>query len=281
MKPVYKYCGAFGTDVLRNLELKVTPPNQFNDPFEFTPRVIYSDPRAYACRVLASEQNLRKLYEDLCSDGKYNGTFDNFRRIVESGKPDMISILAEAPHHTTNPVEKAFLDEASTHYGVLCVSDNPDSVLMWGHYCHRERGLVIGLDRSADLFQQGDGFKPVVYSNKRVVIDACWMDGSPEQQRYLDEIVRTKSEVWCYESEQRQIVPLSSLKQKPVECGRIGYFLSIPPEVVVSVILGPRSSKAYEEEVTMILHESNLSHVTIHRAWVEGDGFSIRFEQVR
>lgn len=36
MGTVYKFCGKYGLEILRTLELKVTPPNQFNDPFEFT-----------------------------------------------------------------------------------------------------------------------------------------------------------------------------------------------------------------------------------------------------
>ena len=36
---LYKYCDPRGIDILQSLRLKVTPPNQFNDPFEFMPRV--------------------------------------------------------------------------------------------------------------------------------------------------------------------------------------------------------------------------------------------------
>src|SRR6266850_2147186 len=37
---VYKYCDHWGVDVLRRFQLKVTPPNQFNDPFEFSPKAV-------------------------------------------------------------------------------------------------------------------------------------------------------------------------------------------------------------------------------------------------
>lgn len=47
MDTVYKYCGKHGLAILRNLELLVRPPNQFNDPFEFTPRMFYSGPVRY------------------------------------------------------------------------------------------------------------------------------------------------------------------------------------------------------------------------------------------
>ena len=36
---LYKYCDQRGIDILQSLRLKVTPPIQFNDPFEFMPKV--------------------------------------------------------------------------------------------------------------------------------------------------------------------------------------------------------------------------------------------------
>ena len=36
---VYKYCDPRGVDIFTNLRLRVTPPNRFNDFFEFAPRM--------------------------------------------------------------------------------------------------------------------------------------------------------------------------------------------------------------------------------------------------
>ena len=36
---LYKYCDLRGLDILANLRLKVTPFNEFNDPFELAPRM--------------------------------------------------------------------------------------------------------------------------------------------------------------------------------------------------------------------------------------------------
>jgi hypothetical protein len=69
MDTVYKYCGANGLNILRDLELKATPPNQFNDPFEFTPKMGYSDPVGYAKRNLQQESVLKWLYEHKRAEG--------------------------------------------------------------------------------------------------------------------------------------------------------------------------------------------------------------------
>jgi hypothetical protein len=52
MSIVYKYCKQqHGVDILKNLELKITPPNQFNDPFEFSPHMLCcADSRSRSAR---------------------------------------------------------------------------------------------------------------------------------------------------------------------------------------------------------------------------------------
>jgi len=51
----FKDCGESGLLVLKNHQLKVTPPNEFNDPFEFSPVVCNPNPKEYA------EKTVRKV----------------------------------------------------------------------------------------------------------------------------------------------------------------------------------------------------------------------------
>lgn len=305
MDTVYKYCGAHGLKILRDLELKVTPPNQFNDPFEFTPTMFCSDPVRYATRNLEREPNLKVLYEMCRSDGKFSGSFREFQEIAKKEMPKWIAILAEAPQYTLPLVEEEFLDEVSKRHGVLCMSQRRDSILMWGHYCDKPLGLVIGFDSSSVFFHQGKGLRPVTYVSNRVVHDACWEDGSPEMANFENQIIFSKSVDWIYEQEFRQIFTLSSLTKKPLEeksknsrsflrkCARsflrcvglrdkdhtLGYFLSFPPEAVVSVTLGPRSSPELESEVQQILQKPCFSHVEKpDRAVLHKNDFVIEFE---
>ncbi len=44
---LYKYAGASGMRILDDLGLKVTPPNELNDPFELTPRSLDRMTRQY------------------------------------------------------------------------------------------------------------------------------------------------------------------------------------------------------------------------------------------
>lgn len=49
-KHLYKYLDRCGLDALLNLELKITPPNEFADPLEFTPVLNQTDAEKEAAR---------------------------------------------------------------------------------------------------------------------------------------------------------------------------------------------------------------------------------------
>lgn len=45
---VFKSCDHRGVNILRDLELKITPPDQVNDVFEFSPHIVCPAPRKMA-----------------------------------------------------------------------------------------------------------------------------------------------------------------------------------------------------------------------------------------
>ena len=98
MDVIYKYCGKHGLTILQNLELLVRPPNQFNDPFKFTPKVIYSNRVLYAQRALEREDVREWLYQ-LYLKSRFLGSFIEYQKMSEK-------ILTEAPEHTSPLFEK-------------------------------------------------------------------------------------------------------------------------------------------------------------------------------
>jgi hypothetical protein len=119
METAYKYCGEHGLTILRNLELLVRPPNQFNDPFEFTPKMSYSDPVGYAEKHLANESILQWLYDSQCSLGKFSGSFDKFKELTIKHKSKVLEVFVGVLPLGTAQAEKEFLDEVSKRFGIL------------------------------------------------------------------------------------------------------------------------------------------------------------------
>ena len=163
MKTVYKFCGNHGLGILSDLELKVTPPNEFNDPFEFTPKMRLSDPVRYVKRILRNESILKALCESDPPSCGVRAYLDWARRNPDKIIEQLLKVLLEVVSQN----EKDFLSEVSKEFGILCMSGLRSKILMWGHYCDKPLGLVIGFDGSHTVFQQGImGLRPVELCQK-------------------------------------------------------------------------------------------------------------------
>ncbi len=86
---LYKYATAHsGFKIIEQLRLKVTPPNEFNDPFELTPRATLKKTLEATMLEAAKTdpEHFRPVYDNLVKHDGYPGSFDQFR----SDLPTMI-----------------------------------------------------------------------------------------------------------------------------------------------------------------------------------------------
>jgi hypothetical protein len=120
----------------------------------------------------------------------------------------------------------------------------------------------------------------VNYVRPRVVYDATWDESDPNIETFNEQMIFSKNQDWRYEAEVRQLFHLSSLKDKPLDDGTLGYFLSVPPEAMVSVTLGAKCSKELETKVQLALTQARLSHVKFDRAVLHDSEFALRFLRV-
>jgi hypothetical protein len=278
METVYKFCGCHGIDILRNLELKVTPPNQFNDSFEFTPKTYVSDPVSFSMPFLEDEAFVKEFYPR-CG---YPGTEQEFKELAKVNPRKLIDrLIGFDDGHFED--EKRILDDLSKKVGVLCMSAARDSILMWGHYCDKSLGIVVGFDRSCAIFKQGTMLKPVEYVKQRPRLDLCWAENSAEREYFRDAITFHKSDAWRYETEFRKVFVLASpqMEEKPLADGTPGYFLKFPPEAIVSATLGPRVSVECETDVKNVLQRPHFSHVSLDRAILDRGEFKLEFVPVK
>ena len=155
------------------------------------------------------------------------------------------------------------------------MSSRRDSIVMWGHYCDKHRGLVIGLDQSLPIFQSGKGLRRVNYVQERVIYDSSWNCGRKEIGDFADQLVFSKNYEWSYEEELRQLFKLQGLINRLLADGVAGYFLPIPHSAIVSIMLGAKSSKQLEEAVKTTLRDPQFAHVVVKRAALHDTKFSL------
>lgn len=139
----YKYAGDSGIKVF-DLRLKIAPPNEFNDPFELTPRSKFTITRADMLnRAKTNPDHYLGAFEAWKNDG-YPHTFEQFIADL----PTMLNFkkFRQLMREALVQEDMKSLNEASVKFGILFVSKNPNSIPMWSHYAAHHKGIAIGLD---------------------------------------------------------------------------------------------------------------------------------------
>jgi hypothetical protein len=203
---VYKYCNSLGTDILLKLRLKITPPNRFNDPFEFAPRMEPSVARKEALRLIKNKQSQRKIFEKMIANGQFSGSYKQFKKLTLLNREKMVQGVLGGYSEVAADPRRDFIDLASKDHGLLCLSAVGDNILMWSHYGQSHSGLVIGFDGQHALFSSNESkLVEVEYREERVEMGYIATAHSRKLEEQVKAVIRRKSLEWSYEREWRQL----------------------------------------------------------------------------
>jgi len=258
---LYKYSQAkWGIAILRELRLRVTPPNEFNDPFELTP-------------TTSNPLNMKEELNAYLQSQGVPSSVESANKVAQALKET--SQIASGLGENLSRTDMSSLAEASKVLGVLCLSEPVTDIRMWAYYGDSHRGLAIGLD-----FEQESEevpilyFKPVRYGEKRASqnpflavdenSDAQAMEAFEEQQLNM---VLTKSKEWKDEREHRIVCKLSDLQKElrgPKGSDGFNYFLHIRPKTIREVVMGCWISEE-DEATVMSICKAKVPHADIIR----------------
>jgi hypothetical protein len=191
--------------------LKVTPPNQFNDPFELLPKIDFS--------------------------------IDEHRSL-------------------TNPDD--MVDSISKTQALACFSEVRDNLLMWSHYAHKHRGIVVEFDMNNSFFSSATNLMPVNYCSERASASVD-SNGIFAFDGHETSVVRIKSPAWSYEREWRWLLRVEDCTKIDKPDGTRLY-VNIPSDAIASVIFGVRCCPETEKTVRELKKRRDLQHVRLWRA---------------
>jgi Protein of unknown function (DUF2971) len=270
---LYKYLQPARVDVLKHKRIRFTQPGDFNDPFEFRPKI----------RELASDAEVRGVeeerFEQLIDDEltKY-GALTQFlpqpelKRLLAKQKPllpALFRLLEPAAIRKLSPMIDGFFN---LNVGILCLSEVRDSILMWGHYTDNHRGLVVGFDSDHPFFSRRRSDKDefgflrrVDYSSQRPQV----MLTDTESSVWFS----TKSEQWSYEKEWRIVRVLSEAEHRIDGSPFPICLFEFAPDVVLEIIVGMRSPPSLITEIQSLA--ASLPRVQLFIACEDPDYYSL------
>ena len=185
---LYKYCDEDGVKILETLKIKVTPPDELNDPFEALPAFKNDLTGEVLIRLFDNEEwvreQLRRMEDSPTPPPR--DAIELIRKVGDKNQPqawrEMVALLyAQSMTQGVGPHVRETQSVWSQHLGFLCLSRTPNDIPMWAHYADKHRGLVIGFDRNYLPMQER--FTDVIYSPQRFAVSPLdYLSDDAEQQ---------------------------------------------------------------------------------------------------
>jgi hypothetical protein len=281
-RQLYKYLAPERIDVLDRAMLRYTPLGAFNDPFEGRPEITLMSTDKQVLESLAEILPLeaQRAYEQLPPEVKAITPIEQFNaiivRLAESKKTELLQQF-----RTLTPLARdIFYRKFDEYLGALCLSEVPDSLLMWSHYAASHSGFVLEFDSHHAHFHEkrspSDEFRylrRVLYRETRPSAPLSELEGT--------DLFLVKSGHWGYEREWRVLRALQEAQVVVPSEPFPAHLFSFPRDALKSVILGARMTKAAEKSVLNALQShAEYTGIQIKRARADDTHFLLRIEPV-
>ena len=248
---LYKYVTIDTLKRILSSGIRFTQPSAFNDPFELLPEL-----------CIPADTPEKQITLSFDTRGK--------RRIPPVGEVEEVADGFNCSDITSRNI----INKLNECIGILCLSRNHDSLLMWSHYADRYAGAVIEFDDSCDFF---DGQIDVEYRLRRPKKDISVYLRENEPVPIAELCV--KSAQWEYEGEVRIIRNLE-------ECKKIGggnskfsiYIQKIPHDCIRKITFGEHTSIQNQRDIWELIKETRVS---LSLAAISNWGFEFRNEDIK
>jgi len=275
---LYKYFGPDRINVLQNCLLRYSPLGAFNDPFEGQPEVtsLTTEARARESLKAILPQETRSAYDQLPAEARAMLSYELWEQLLAQQMKSKEPELIQAMHGLTPMLRSLMTKKFDELQGALCLSEVPDSLLMWSHYGASHAGFVLAFDAQHPYFHEEKGPEDEFRHLRRVLYREARPSATLVEFEGVDFFL-VKSGHWSYEREWRIIRPLQDAEVvNPGDPFGVHLF-PFPPSALKAVILGARMAvKSVEAVAAAIRANGSLGHIRVQRARPDSSHFLLR-----
>ena len=248
-------------DFIKDRTVRFTQFTALNDPFESSNLILLKNEyKVDEAKLDEKKENLKKIFPSRA---------DSIDK--QFADMDRISKEFELPHVQGDMITNYF----SSVYGILSLSRNYQSMLMWAHYAGSHTGFVIGMDEKHEFFQDcgEDDFNPalkkVTYRHNRHTITDL-----KEENVFCD-----KSLDWSYEEEERVFKLLELGEPKGFKCALDCevYLFQIPKEAIKEIYFGANMPNDIKSSIAFLVKEL-LPEVKLFYATLDQKKYALNFD---
>ncbi len=249
--------------ILNRGTLRWSSPDVFNDPFDMCFDLL--DPDDYA--------NIRQLTLDALWKAHYSPEGGDARNILGHLIKAIRPIFPQLTREEFDEEFSSALDESlqklplsvsalnfelqrqMTNTKVLCLSERPDSILMWSHYADQHKGVVFEIACTPEVDSAWGAAMPVIYSDMPRMFDDDFLirlgsgQASMEAGVLVNKFVTAKARDWAYEREWRVVLHFTDPNQRTQD-------IRFRPEELSAVYLGCQMTREDRADIVAKLGQS-------------------------
>lgn len=266
---LYKYLSPDRVDVLRDARIRFTQPNALNDPFELKPffKTIFNMDTFR--ETIRSKMDFRPAllnkYEEMPSDVRTKLSPDQFVSLalqhMEQNKSEYEALFNKNIDEMIDMMPALSVRLRSILHGglgsgvgILSLSEDSVSDLMWAHYARDHSGFVVGFDENSRFFHSQRSDKDEFFRLRKVNYIGNRLSFESFEQMIDDEneLFTSKLDSWEYEKEWRILIPLFE-RTPEIDATEPIHLFAYPRSAVRAVILGHKSSSKLRDDVCAIV----------------------------
>jgi hypothetical protein len=247
---LFKYLTSENLHRVLGGSIRLTQPGAFNDPFEMVPELHI--PESFP------EKNISIDFHVLAP-----------RRCPSVGELD-VDFESE---YCNDVNSRKILASLNKSVGVLCLSKNDSSLLMWSHYAAEYSGAVIEFNEEHEFFE---GIFDIDYREYRPKKDISSYLSSSEPVPIAELCVKPKA--WEYESESRIVRNFADCREVGEFNGYPVFVMDLPMAAIKSITLGERMNINTQKEIFEKIKDTNIS---LYLAAISNWGYEFRKEPIK
>ncbi|HVH74728.1 MAG TPA: DUF2971 domain-containing protein [Stellaceae bacterium] len=239
-------------------KLKLSRPDSFNDPWDS--RVHYRVPTDLEerKRVVAHLAEWHRKHYPMMSEAERDLRAHEFM----SHPTKLEAALSEN--------EEKLRVVIRNQYRVYCLTEKPDSPLMWAHYARAHTGICLEFDARKAPFTEE--FPPLTGGLLKVEYRTAYPAYDIVNGGYR--ALFTKSEDWSYEAEWRLIAEERGFARSMWTLKTDNDFLTLPSGTLRSVTIGCLADESSRQRIERLV-SSNAPDVLVRRAMLAPDRYEL------
>lgn len=274
---MYKYLDQERIDVIENCMIRYSPMFDFNDPFEGCPEInsLTSLDEAKEIIKAALETEAPRMYAAEIDELKAHVPFETyFQKMLNNLEQNPHSAYESLETQRTNILEQIAREKGAV--AAFCLSEVPDSLLMWAHYSNSHAGFVLEFNTHHSHFHEQKSETDDFRHLRRVQYREARPSGMLTKMGFA-EFFLVKSGHWSYEREWRIFRNIVD-SDKTISNSNIKIHLfKFPPDALTAIIVGARTPVDVIKKIKHIISSKHeLNHVQLRYASTDNSHFLLR-----